>query len=65
LKRDEDLDEEDIKVVMNVFAEQGILFEDLMETGELAMTDEKLKEYGIKQGGLRIAILSVIKNLKN
>jgi hypothetical protein len=27
----------------------------------LAMTDEKLKEYGIAQGGLRTAILSLIK----
>jgi hypothetical protein len=57
--------EDEVKVVMNVFAEQGILFEDLMETGDLAITDDELKEYGIKQGELRKAILSTIKNLKN
>ncbi len=40
---------------------KGITFKQLMKTGDLAITDEKLKEYGIKQGGLRTAILSVIK----
>jgi hypothetical protein len=33
-----------------------------MATGELAMTDAELKEYGIAQGGLRKAILSVIRS---
>ena len=56
--------EAEIKVVVNVFAEQGILFEDLMETGKLEMTDEKLEKYGIKAMGLRTAILSIIYSLK-
>jgi len=55
--------DDEIKVVMNIFAEQGILFENLMETGELKITDTELKEYGLKAGGLRKTILSVIANL--
>jgi hypothetical protein len=33
-----------------------------MATGDLAITDEKLKEIGINQLGLRTAILSVIRS---
>jgi hypothetical protein len=35
---------------------------ELMATGELAITDAELKEYGITQGGLRKAIVAVIKS---
>jgi hypothetical protein len=38
------------------------MFDDLMETGDLAITDAKLEKYGITQGGLRTAILAVIKS---
>ena len=62
LKTERKRTESDINKIKDVFNEQGILFDDLMETGELAMTDGKLKEYGIAQGGLRTAILAVIKN---
>jgi hypothetical protein len=65
LKRDQDLDEEDIQIIKTAFATQKIKFKQLIGTGELAVTDTDLKEYGVKQGGLRKAILSVIKNLKN
>ena len=54
--------DEDIQKIKNVFAAQGVMFDDLMETGDLAMTDEKLKEVGITQMGLRTAILSLIKS---
>jgi hypothetical protein len=54
--------EAEIEKVKRVFAEQGIQFDDLTATGELALTDEKLEKYGIAQGGLRTAILAVIKS---
>jgi hypothetical protein len=61
LKTERKRPESDINKLKDVFNEQGILFDDLIETGELAITDEKLKDYGITQGGLRTAILAVIK----
>jgi hypothetical protein len=54
--------ESDIEKVKAVFTEQAILFDDLIATGDLALTDEKLEKYGIAQGGLRTAILAVIKS---
>jgi hypothetical protein len=54
--------ESDIIKLREVFTKQGILFDDLMETGELALTDAELKEFGIAQIGLRMAILSVIRS---
>jgi hypothetical protein len=62
LKTERKRPESDIIKAREIFTEQGILFNDLMETGDLAITDEKLKEYGIAQGGLRTAILAVIKS---
>jgi hypothetical protein len=62
LKTERNRPESDIIKLKNVFTEQGILFDDLMETGELAITDAKLEKYGITQGGLRTSILSVIKS---
>ncbi|EGF78752.1 hypothetical protein BATDEDRAFT_26685 [Batrachochytrium dendrobatidis JAM81] len=53
----------DIIKLRETFTEQGILFEDLMETGDLAITDTELEKYGIAQGGLRTAILAVIKSI--
>ncbi len=62
LKTERKIPESDIIKVREIFTEQGILFEDLMATGELALTDEKLKEIGIAQLGLRTSILAVIKS---
>jgi hypothetical protein len=61
LKDEEDMIDELVLKAKAVFAEQGITFKQLMKTGDLAMTDSELKEYGIAQGGLRKAILSLIK----
>jgi hypothetical protein len=61
LKDEEDMIDELVLKAKAVFAEQGITFKQLMKTGDLAMTDEKLKEIGIIQLGLRMAILSLIK----
>lgn len=65
LKTEEDMTEEQIEMTKTAFSSQGITFKQLMKTGKLAITDEKLEKYGIVQGGLRTAILSVIDNLKN
>jgi hypothetical protein len=62
LKTDEDMSDEQVAMARKIFGLQGITFKQLMKTGELAITDEKLKEYGITQGGLRTAILSVIRS---
>jgi hypothetical protein len=62
LKDDEDMIDEQILKTKTVFSTQGLLYEDLMETGDLAMTDAELEKYGIAQGGLRKAILSLIKS---
>ncbi|KAI8897039.1 hypothetical protein BC833DRAFT_566106, partial [Globomyces pollinis-pini] len=62
LRTDRKRPESDINKVQEVFCNQGILLEDLMGTGELAITDAKLKDYGITQLGLRTAILAVIKS---
>ena len=62
LKRQRKRPEADIEKVKKVFAEQGILFDDLMGTGELALTDEKLEKIGISQLGLRTAILAIIQS---
>ncbi|EGF77311.1 hypothetical protein BATDEDRAFT_27619 [Batrachochytrium dendrobatidis JAM81] len=53
----------DIIKLKETFTEQGILFEDLMETGDLVITDAELEKYEIAQGGLRTAILAVIKSI--
>ncbi|KAJ3252327.1 hypothetical protein HK103_001633 [Boothiomyces macroporosus] len=56
------LDEDKIGAIKQCFSQQAIEYEDLIATGELALTDAKLKEIGISQLGLRNAILAVIKN---
>ncbi|KAJ3321915.1 hypothetical protein HDV06_003781 [Boothiomyces sp. JEL0866] len=61
LKTKRKLDEDDISIIKECFAKQKIKYEDLIETGDLAITDEKLKEDGISQRGSRNAILAVIK----
>ena len=48
--------------VKAVFVKEDIGFKQLMETGDLAITDVELERYGIAQGGLRKAILSLIKS---
>ena len=62
LKTEQELDDEDVQTIKDCFGNQKIKMKQLMETGELAITDDKLKEYGITQGGLRTAILAVIKS---
>jgi hypothetical protein len=62
LKTDEDMSDEQVATAKEIFGLQGITFKQLMKTGELAMTDAKLEKYGIAQGGLRTAILAVIKS---
>jgi hypothetical protein len=62
LKMEECKSDEQVKKVRDVFSDQDIEFKQLMATGDLAITDAKLEKYGITQGGLRTAILSVIKS---
>ncbi|EGF76381.1 expressed protein [Batrachochytrium dendrobatidis JAM81] len=62
LKTEEDLDDEEIDIIKDCFTKQKLKIKQLMATGDLAMTDEKLKEIGISQLGLRTAILAVIKS---
>ena len=62
LKMEERKSDEQVKKVRDVFSEQDIEFKQLMTTGDVAITDQKLKDYGITQLGLRTAILSVIKS---
>jgi hypothetical protein len=63
LKTEQDLKQDEIMLVKEKFIAQKIKAKQLAMTDEdLAMTDEKLKEYGIAQGGLRTAILAVIKS---
>ena len=54
--------QQQMKEVRNVFDTQDIEYDQLMATGDLALTDGKLKEIGIPQLGLRTAILSVIES---
>jgi translation initiation factor 2 alpha subunit (eIF-2alpha) len=61
LKTDEEMSDEQVAMAKEKFGFQGITFKQLMKTGDLAMTDAKLKEDGIIQRGLRTAILAVIK----
>lgn len=51
-----------VAVVKAKFEEQDVKFKQLMATGDLALTDAELRDYGIAQGGLRKAILAVIKS---
>jgi hypothetical protein len=62
LKTEQDLDDDDVQTIKVCFGNEKIKIKQLMATGELAITDVKLKEYGMTQGGLRTAILSVIKS---
>jgi hypothetical protein len=62
LKTEQELDDDDIQTIKDCFGNHKIKFKQLTETGELAITDAKLKEDGISQRGLRTAILSVIKS---
>lgn len=48
-------DARQIEIIRTVFEKEEF------GVGELdQLTDEKLKEYGLKQGGLRVAVLKVI-----
>ena len=54
--------ERQLACVRTVFDQEDIDYDQLTAKGELAITDAKLKEIGIIQLGLRMAILSVIQN---
>jgi hypothetical protein len=62
LKTDEEMSDAQVAIAKEKFRSEGITFKQLMKTGDLAITDEKLKVIGISQLGLRTAILSVIKS---
>lgn len=62
LKTEQDMSDAQVAVAKAKFEEQGVKFKQLMATGDLALTDKKLKEIVIAQLGLRIAILAVIKS---
>ncbi|KAI8829236.1 hypothetical protein BJ741DRAFT_623930 [Chytriomyces cf. hyalinus JEL632] len=62
LTADEDMSDAQVNQAKRVFSEQGIRFKQLMKTGDLAITDAELEEDGIKERGLRKAILSVIRS---
>jgi hypothetical protein len=62
LKTDEEMSDAQVAIAKEKFGSEGITFKQLMKTGDLAITDEKLKVIGISQLGLRTAILSVIKS---
>ena len=62
LKVDEDMSDAQVQIAREKLQEQRVRFKQLMATGDLAITDSDLKEYGILQGGLRKAILSVIQS---
>ena len=53
--KNEDLDEDEIQEIRSVFIQQKIKSKHLPR-----LNDEKLEKYGIIQGGLREAILSVL-----
>ena len=61
LKAEEELEDEDIEIIKKSFNKSKIKFKTLMRTGEFAITEATLKEDGITQRGLRLAILEVIK----
>lgn len=62
LKTEQDMSDSQVEKAKECFAAQHIKIKQLMATGELALTDEKLKKYGITQGGLRFAILAIIRD---
>jgi hypothetical protein len=62
LRIEQDMSKAQIETAKERLASQGITFKQLMATGDLALTDAELKDYGITQGGLRKAILSVIRS---
>ena len=62
LKTDQEVDDDDIDIIKDCFGNQKFTFKQLMATGDLTLTDCELKEYGLSQGGLRKAVLSVIKS---
>ncbi|OAJ43889.1 hypothetical protein BDEG_27202 [Batrachochytrium dendrobatidis JEL423] len=61
LKIQQELDDDEIQLIKDCLGKQKVKFTQLMATGDLALTDEKLKEIGISQLGLRTAVLLVIK----
>ena len=62
LQTEQELDDDDIATIKDCFGQQKVKLKQLMATGDLALTDAELEKYGIAQGGLRKAILAVIKS---
>ncbi|KAJ3378444.1 hypothetical protein HDU80_002857 [Chytriomyces hyalinus] len=62
LKEDQALEPDEIEAIRAIFLTQKIRFRQLMAVGDLAITDENLNQDGIKERGLRTAILSAIRS---
>jgi hypothetical protein len=62
LQTEEEVGDKYLHMIEKKLYAHAIGFNRLMASGEFAVTDEKLLEYGIKQWGLRTAVLSVIKS---
>ncbi len=62
LKNEQEMDDDEMDLIRDCFSKQKIKYRQLTATGELALTYAELKDYGIAQGGLRTAILAVIKS---
>jgi hypothetical protein len=62
LRMEQDMSKAQVEKAKERFASQGITFKQLMATGDLALTDEKLEKIGISQLGLRTAILAIIRS---
>jgi hypothetical protein len=56
LRKDQGLGGDDVKIIKGVFDKEKIMVKQLPR-----LTDEKLEKYGLLQGGLREAILAVLR----
>ena len=62
LENEQGLDNDDLVMIKDCLGKQKIKFKQLMATGELALTNDKLERISISQLGLRTAILAIIQN---
>ncbi|KAJ3272750.1 hypothetical protein HDV01_005278 [Terramyces sp. JEL0728] len=65
LKIERNRDDDEIAIIKEAFVKEKIKLQDLMETGDLAITDGVLQKIGINQFGLRNSILAIIKSNQN
>ena len=59
LRTEQDMSDAQVEQAKESFSAHGITFKQLMATGDLSLSDEKLEKIGIAQAGLGIAILLV------